>query len=284
MRNNSKDEIEIDLLALLRALLRHVWVVITATVVCGAIALSYTAFLVTPMYTASTLLYVNNSSISVGSTKVNISAADLTAAQSLVDTYIVILKSRTTLEEIIEETGVNYTYEELKDMISSGAVNNTEIFNVDVTGPDPEETELIANTIAKVLPKQIASIVDGSSVRIVDHAVVPTRKSSPSLTKNTAMGMILGFVLSCGIIVVMELFDTLIKDEEYLIQTYDLPLLAVIPDLQGGGSGNGYYGNGYYGKGYYGKGYYGRESREKGNQKDRRGKHGFEKTSKDQTK
>lgn len=276
MRNNNKDEIEIDLLALLRALLRHVWVVITATVVCGAIALSYTAFLMTPMYTASTLLYVNNSSISVGSTKVNISAADLSAAQSLVDTYIVILKSRTTLEEIIEKTGVNYTYEELKDMISSGAVNGTEIFNVDVTGPDPEETELIANTIAKVLPKQIASIVDGSSVRIVDHAVVPMKKSSPSLTKNTAMGMILGFVLSCGVIVVMELFDTLIKDEEYLIQTYDLPLLAVIPDLQGGGSGNGYYGNSYYKKDYYG--------REKGNAADRRGKHGNEKTSKDQTK
>ncbi|MGN1144651.1 MAG: hypothetical protein ACI4SU_08790, partial [Anaerovoracaceae bacterium] len=68
----------------------------------------------------------------------------------------------------------------------------------------------------------------------------------------------------------------------YLIQTYNLPLLAVIPDLQSGGSGNGYYGNSYYKKGYYGR--EGRESREKGNQKDRRGKHGDDKTSKVQTR
>ena len=53
------------------------------------------------MYTASALMYVNNNSLSVGSTKVSLSYSDLTAAKSLVDTYVVILNARTTLNEVI---------------------------------------------------------------------------------------------------------------------------------------------------------------------------------------
>lgn len=241
MMYDIKEDIEIDLIALFKALFKKAWIIIIVTILGGLISLSYTSFLVTPMYTASTMLYVNNSSISVGSTKLNISSTDLSAAQSLVGTYIVILESRSTLEEIIEEAGVDYTYEQLKGMISSSAVNDTEIFTVDVTGPDPREAKIIANTIAKVLPKQIASVVDGSSVRIVDYAVVPAQKSSPSLTKNTMMGMLIGFILSCGIIIMIELFGTIIKDEEYLAQAYDIPILAVIPNLKASGKSDDYY-------------------------------------------
>ena len=38
---------------------------------CGALAFGYTFFLVTPLYKATAMMYVNNSAISVGSTKVS---------------------------------------------------------------------------------------------------------------------------------------------------------------------------------------------------------------------
>ena len=71
-------------------------------------------------------MYVNNSNLSVGST--SISLTDLNAAQSLVDTYIVILKSRPTLEDVIEKANVSYTYEQLESMISASSVDGTEGF------------------------------------------------------------------------------------------------------------------------------------------------------------
>ena len=108
-------------------------------------------------------MYVNNSSISVGSTQVNLS--DLTAAQSLVETYMVILKTRGTLEEVIKEANLPYDYEQLSGMIEAGAVNSTEVFSISVTSASPEEAEKIANTIAELLPNRIADIVEGSSVR-----------------------------------------------------------------------------------------------------------------------
>ena len=57
-------------------------------------------------------------------------------------------------------------------MITASAVNGTEIFEIVVTNPDNQKAELIANTIADVLPKKIANIVEGSSVRIVDLSLI----------------------------------------------------------------------------------------------------------------
>lgn len=232
---------EIDLLQIFHALWHKAWVIILAAILCGGIALAYTVFLVTPQYKARTLLYVNNNALSVGDTKLSISQGDLTAAQSLVDTYTVILKTRSTLCDVIKQANLPYTYEQLSQMVDAASVNSTEIFYIDVKSPNPKEAELIANTIGVILPEKIASIVDGSSVRIVDYAVVPSKKCSPSLTKNTMLGALLGIVISCGVIVVMQLTDDQIHDPDYLSKTYEIPVLAVIPDLLTHGSGKGYY-------------------------------------------
>ena len=92
-----------------------------------------------------------------------------------------------------------------------------------------------------MLPEKIASIVEGTSARIVDHAVVPTRKASPNITQNTMIGAIFGFLLACGIVVITEQLNDQIQDSDYLSQTYDLPVLAVIPDLLSHKSDHEYY-------------------------------------------
>ncbi len=240
------DEIEIDLLKVAQVLLRKAKFIIAVTLLVAAAAFGVTYYLITPMYTSTAMMYVNNSSFSLGNTSFSISQGELTAAQGLVDTYIVILKSRTTLEDIIDQCSLEYDYDELYDMIESEAVNSTEIFSIDVTSPDPYEAEKIANTITQVLPERIASIVDGSDVRIVDYAVVPSERTSPSYTLNTVIGALVGFVLAAAIVILRYLFDDQIHEEDYLTQTYpNIPLLAVVPDmLASEGKGHYYYSSG----------------------------------------
>ena len=240
-----EEYVEIDLLQLFRALLHRAWLIILAALLTGAMAFAYTQFLVTPLYKARTLMYVNNNSISLGSTQVSISQGDLTAAQSLVDTYTIILGTRTTLNDVIEKANLNYSYEQLSKMISAAAVNSTEIFYIEVTSPDPAEAELIANTIGQVLPEKISAIVDGSSVRLVDYAKVPARPSSPNAMKNALLGALVGMVISCAAIIIKQLMNDKVTGPDYLVQNYDIPVLAVIPELTSGRSGSGYYGNRY---------------------------------------
>ena len=45
------------------------------------------------------------------------------------------------------------------------------------------------------------------------------------------LGAVLGFVLSCGVFTVLYLLDDVVHNEDYVRVTFDLPLLAVVPDL-----------------------------------------------------
>lgn len=241
--NHTNDEMEIDLLRLMKALWRKAWAITLAAAILGICFFVGTLLFIKPLYKAKALMYVNSSNISVGGTKVSITQSELTAAKTLVDTYIVILNTRTTLEDVIAQSGVPYTYEELmqEKMIHAEAVNGTEVFAIEVTSEDPKEAELLANTIARVLPEKIAAIVEGSSARIVDYAVVPASKSSPNTIKNTVIGVLIGLILTCGVVVVQELLDEQIHDADYLTETYGIPVLAVIPDLLSSGSENDCY-------------------------------------------
>lgn len=237
-----EEDLEIDLLKLLRALWHKAWVIVLSAVVCGSLVLAWTYFMVDPLYESKAQMYVNNSSLSFDSAALSITSGDISASKSLVDTYIVILKSRQVLEEIIKKAELDLTYKELVEMIKAESVSSTEIFQVVVTDTDPHRAEKIANTIAGILPEKISNIVEGSSVRIVDYAVIPAEKSSPSLIKNTLIGVLAGFVLCAGFIIVLELNDTIIRDENYLITNYEeIPLLAIIPDMDSKENYNSYY-------------------------------------------
>lgn len=237
----------INLLELAEYLWKHILVICMTTLFFGIVVFVYTAFFVTPKYSSSVMLYVNNNSLSVGGTSVSISGSDLTASRSLVETYIVILNSRETLEEVIDEANLSYNYIELGNMISAAAVNDTEVFQVTVTSTDPQEASDIANTITKVLPLRIKSIVDGSNAVRVDSAIPLNTPVSPNVTRNTAMGAMVGLVLSCSIYVVLFLMDTEIHSESYLLNTYpDIPLLTVVPNVNASSHSYGYgYGYGY---------------------------------------
>ena len=245
MTKNNNGEIEIDLLQLFRALWRNALIIILVALLLGGAAFGISYLFISPEYEAVASMYVNNSTVSVGGTSFSISSGELTAAQTLVSTYIEILNSRTTLEEVIDESGVPYTAAELRKMITAASVKSTGIFNITVTSKSPTEAELIANTIAKVLPDRISDIVDGSSVRIVDYAIVPAHRSSPSYLKNTAIGALAGFVLVAGIICLREILhsgeDVMIHSSDDLEELFpDVPVLAIVPDMRSTGK-KGYY-------------------------------------------
>lgn len=229
--SNAKDYYVIDLIHIAKSVLPRAWIIVICSFLSAAIAFSIAAFAITPTYSSSIMLYVNNTSFSVGDLGFSISSSEISAAQSLVKTYTVLLKNRTTLEKVIEATGVTYNWEELYEMIEAAPVNETEIMEVTVTSTDPNEAKKIANGIAKILPQRVSEIVEGSSMEVVDSAIAVNKKVAPNITKFTAIGFIIGAFLSLAVLVVLALFDNTIHDEEYILNNYGYPILAKIPDL-----------------------------------------------------
>ena len=249
---NNMEEDTIDLLELAKALWKNILIIALVAVLVGFMAFGYTAFMVKPQYQATASLYVNNSSFSLGATSFSISSADLSASNSLVSVYIYILQSRTTMEDVIKEADLSYTPEELSKMVSAKGVSSTGAFEVTVTSNNPAEAELIANTIAQILPDRISEIVDGSSVRIVDYAVIPSHRAGPSMVKNTAVGILAGGFLAAAVVILRFLLDdrskVMIKAADELREMYpDIQVLTMIPDMRVSEKKSGYYSS-YYGQ------------------------------------
>lgn len=251
--DNNDDVIEIDLLQILELLYRKIWIIVLSGLICGIAMFGYSEFFITPTYQSSALFYVNNK-LSIGSTSLSLSSSDITASQSLVDTYIVILKTRNTLESVLDKGGYDMTYSQLSRKISAASVNETEVFKVTVTDTDPEEACSIANTIAEILPDKISEIVSGSSAKVVDYAVVEPIKVAPSVSKYTLIGTAVGVILACLVIVLKDMFDDTIKSDEFLITNYgEIPVLAGIPNLKKQDGGYYYNSNYAYRNKYYSK-------------------------------
>ena len=238
------DEMEIDVQRLFGALLNKAWLIGLVAVVCAVLTLLGTLFFVTPEYQATAMFYVNNNSLSLGDASFSLSAGDISASRGLVKSYIVILNTRESLNAVIDYADSDLTYGQLRGMISADAVDSTEIFRVVVTSTDPKEAKEIADAIAYVLPKRIASIVEGTSAKVVDSAVKPAVPSSPNYTKNTILGFAVGLVLSSLLIMLREHLDITIRTEDDIARCCSHPVLASVPDMEAHTKGGYYYGYG----------------------------------------
>lgn len=235
-------ELEIDMIKLFKAILQKFWLVAGASLIGAVLALVVTFFFITPKYESSAMFYVNNNSVSLGDAALSITSSDISASRGLVDSYIVILNARETLLDVIDYAGVDRNYIEVHRMISAEAVSDTEIFRVVVTSPDPQEAEKIASAISYILPKRISSIIEGTSAKIVDSAIVASAPSSPSYSKNVVVGFLLGFILSVGTIALWVVLDITIRTEEDISQNCKYPILAAVPDMEAPGKGGYSYG------------------------------------------
>ena len=239
---NNREYYAIDVVHIVKSLWKRAWVIGTCGLLAAVIGFVISSFFIAPKYSSDIKLYVNNSSFSLGNTNFSISASELTAAQNLVRTYGEILNTRSTLQRVIEKADVDYTAKKLSKMIKYAPSNDTEIMLVTVTCKDPYEASKIANTIAEVLPTRISEIIDGASMEVVDSAVPNLEKVEPSVTKYTAVGLVLGVLLSAIVFSVLALMDDTIHDEEYVLKTYDYPILGKVPDLLNSGNKSyGYY-------------------------------------------
>ncbi len=224
--NERKEPGVIDLKHIFLTLWHRAWIILLCAVVAGALGFAYAVNFITPLYSSTVMMFVNTS-VTVGS----INVGQLSLGAELIDTYIVILNNRTTLTRVIEETGLSYSYGQLSNMIAAAPVSDTAIFSVTVTAPNPYDAQKLASAISVVLPERVSEVIEGSSVKVVDEPVASNAKVSPNVTLYTARGLLIGAVLAIVVIVLIDIFDNVIRDESDLREAYDIPILAKIPDL-----------------------------------------------------
>ena len=152
-------------------------------------------------------------------------------ALKLVNTYIRMLDTNTFYTKLATELNDKYTPDELSKMISYKSDETTEVFDVSVVSESPTESKVIADTIAEVAPETISNLKSNAKLKVCDEAQLPTKPSSPSLSRNVIIAFAIGLLLSLAVSFTRYFLDKKIKYDDEMTTILDIPVLAAIPSF-----------------------------------------------------
>ncbi len=225
MNHAENEELEIDLLELLN-FFRSRWILIAGVFVAAAlVAGTFTYFGITPKYKATTKLYM----VSASEDSV-INLNDLNLGTGLSKDYEELIKIRPIFEDVIEDEKLPYSYDQLMGMTTVSVIGDTRILCITVEDADPKEAAEVANALAKKAVEYLPKVMESAAPNIAEEAIVPTGKSSPSLTKNTMMGGVLALIVVLGILTVIFLLDDTVKTAEDMEKIFGIMPMTVIPE------------------------------------------------------
>ena len=106
------DEIEIDLTELFYALKKRILVILAVMVLGAVVAGAYTKLLVTPMYSATSTMLVLTKETTLTS------LADLQIGSQLTQDYSMLLKTRTVMQDVVDNLDLDMSYQQLESSIT----------------------------------------------------------------------------------------------------------------------------------------------------------------------
>lgn len=191
----------------------------------------FTYFIVTPIYQSSAQILINQSQdanqqgIDVNQVRTNV---------ELINTYSVIIKSPTILDNVNKELKLNMSSGELEGKVEVTSEQNSQVVNVTVNDTDPKRAALIANTIAETFQEKVPRIMNIDNVNILSKAKVVENPApvKPKPLLNMAIGLVVGIMLAVGIAFLLEYLDNTIKTEDEIMKLLEVPVLGVIAKME----------------------------------------------------
>ena len=220
-----QQETELDLLELFYYLLEHIKQLVAAVVVGVLVMLLVSLFFLTPQYEATSKLYV----MARNDSAVNLS--DLQIGSYLTSDYQEVFKTWEVHEQVLQNLGLDYEYEELEDMLTIANPSDTRILYITVTSDDPVEATNMANEYANVARNYIYEMMGTEEPSLFSVALEPLEPVSPRKMLNTVLGGLVGGLLMAAILVVRFIRDDKIKTADDITNYIGIPTLAIVPAL-----------------------------------------------------
>ncbi len=225
--NNFKTDEGIDLLYVLKVLKKGWKLIFSLFIILFAAAYAFSAFFITPKYASYIKMYVTNTSQSTVNGDINYN--DISAAQQLADTYIVILKDSNVMEQVCAKLHSDITASQLSSMVTFTTEEETEVIRITAMTAEPELSAEICNVYADIAPSVLERVVKAGSVETIGDAKAAKSPSYPNKLGNAAIGGALGIVLAVVIVFLKDFLDNTVQNENELKDKLNISLWAAIP-------------------------------------------------------
>lgn len=220
-------EEEISLVELFEVLRKRLSMIISLSLIGLILAATFTFFIATPSYSATTQLLVNQTTKNTE----GIQLSDVTTNVQMINTYRDIIKGPVILEEVVQTLKLDTTASELSNQIAVVTQDNSQVFSLSVTGENPYTASDIANTTASIFKEEVGNIMNVENVTIISESVPNTNPVSPNNLLNMVIGLLLGTMLGVGSAFLLEFMDKSVKDERFITETLGWSTLGNVSEM-----------------------------------------------------
>lgn len=222
-------EESISLKELFLTLKKRIWLIVSITILAVIVSAVLSYFVLTPIYSASTQILVNQSK----SEESLYSNYEVQTNLQLINTYNVILKSPRILDQVIDELNLKLSTDELSERITVESESESQVITITVEDESPRLATDIANTIASVFQENVSDIMNVDNVAILASATVSDNPTpvKPQPVLNMLIGFVVGLMVSVGLALLLEYADNTIKTEQDIEKHFGVPVLGVIPKV-----------------------------------------------------
>ena len=222
-----REELEIDLREVFYVLKRRILIILLTAFIFAAGSGVYNFFVATPIYEATSKLYILTQSTSITS------LADIQVGSSLALDYVEMIQSRAVVEEVIDNLDLDMEYGGLRGMLTVENPTDTRILNISIQSENASLATEVANEFAEVAKKQISRIMQTDEPSLFESAHTPEALIKPEKTKNIMIAFLFGAVLSSLVVIVMYVLNDSIRGQSDIERYLQLDTLAVIPLQEG---------------------------------------------------
>lgn len=220
----------ISIVELIQMLKKKALLIIMTTIAGIGLAAGVTFFMLTPIYDSAAQLIVQNTQAE-GTNLQN----DINGNVMLINTYKDMIKGDIVIDavqkELQKEYQFTYSNSELKDIIEVEQAQNSQMFRIIAKSPEPRKAATIANVTAGIFQKKAEDVLEVSKVTITSKGVVPSKAIFPNNKLNLLIGAVLGMMFGVGLAFLLELLDKTVKDERFIAESLDLPILGQVSEI-----------------------------------------------------
>ncbi|MGF9741826.1 Wzz/FepE/Etk N-terminal domain-containing protein [Priestia megaterium] len=206
--------------------LKERWKLILITMVFFALISGIVSYyLLTPVYSASTQILVNQKHSGE-----QIDSLQIQTDIGMINTYGEIIKSPVILQKVIDELNLKQNTGQLSKKISITSQENSQVFLLTVQDSNPANAVRIANGVSEIFQKEIKNIMNIDNISILAKAKLQENPNpiKPNPILNIVIATFIGLLIGIGLAFIMEYLDNTIKSEQDLETLLELPILGSI--------------------------------------------------------
>lgn len=189
----------------------------------------YTYHFVVPKYqSTSTLLLIPNDTYESR----ELTNIELLINSELITTYSSIAQNSKILKQTIRNLGLDMTEKQLLSQMKVSIVDESYIIEISISNTNPQKAMEITNELSNVFLKEIKEIYNLNNIGVVDEAQLPMQPYNIHHTKDMAIFLIAGMVISFAYIMIIYVFDNTLKKEEDIENYIHVKSLGSIPVYQ----------------------------------------------------